>query len=160
MSISLINAVMEGFAGGMSEKFVLVAFARHADAQGRCWPSQQLIADQVRLKRRQVINLIASLCRSGWLKVEHRGSGPGNSTRYRVVIPDKCATQCIFNGRSNMQPIAHLKRQRNVQSTTANVQSMASEMCNPLHTNMSRNQSLEGGGLLAKDFIKLQEESR
>jgi len=121
---------MEGFAGSTSEKFVLVAFARHASDQGQCWPSQQLIAHQVRLKRRQVVNLIASLLKSGWLKVERRGSGPGNSTRYRVVVPNKCATQCTFNGRSNVQSIAHLKSLPNVQSATANVQPIAHESVN------------------------------
>lgn len=51
-----------------SEKLVALAFADHADDEGRCWPSFQRVAHKTGYSRRQVIRICRSLKARGILE--------------------------------------------------------------------------------------------
>lgn len=65
---------------------VLLVLADHANAGGVAWPSQETIAIETRLDRRDVRKGLAVLLEGGWIECVGNGKGPGNSSRYRLLM--------------------------------------------------------------------------
>lgn len=65
-----------------SELYCAIAIADHADADGRCFPGIKTIAMKMRLKERQVQNLIHRLEAKNVFNIEH-GNGRGNLTSFQ-----------------------------------------------------------------------------
>lgn len=69
-----------------NEKFVLLAYADHADHAGRnVFPSIGLIARKTGYSERQVIRVTKKLVQDGWLIPD--GTGPRGTNRYRIPLP-------------------------------------------------------------------------
>jgi hypothetical protein len=94
--------------------------AHHANDQGRCWPGLGLLAIEMNLQRRQVINLVQELVSLGELAIEKRGRGRGHATRYRLLVTgEKVQRAAPIADAEKVQPSAvkgALQRQEKVQS--------------------------------------------
>lgn len=66
-----------------TERLVLIALARHADAEGKCYPSIARLRDTTGINRNAIQRAIDGLESVGRVEVE-RG-GPGRSNRYRLL---------------------------------------------------------------------------
>jgi hypothetical protein len=67
-----------------SDKFILLAFADHADDSGFCYPSLHRIAWKCGLSKDTVRRCLARMVFKGIIQVLSRGDGRGNTTRYRL----------------------------------------------------------------------------
>ncbi len=75
---------------------VLWALVYHADKDGWCHPSSELLAFEAASSTpRAVRNWMAELEEVGWVKVE-RGTGRGNPSKYRLLIPPKGESRSPF----------------------------------------------------------------
>lgn len=79
MSIALMSAVMANGPANSSERFVLLALANYADAEGKCWPAYATIAERTALSRRTVIRCVESLIEHGYLRRRSRQRDDGES---------------------------------------------------------------------------------
>lgn len=90
MSVQHLSAVMDMRRDDLTgtRKFVLLCLANRADADDKCWPSQQLIADEVGITVRAVATHLAALEEMGLISrtTEHHGQGRGSSTTYRMHL--------------------------------------------------------------------------
>jgi len=83
MSIRYAHVVMGDRRVKGGTKMVLVALAWRANKSGVCWPSEQTIATDSGLSRRQVRSAIAKLAASGMISVEKRRGGRNT---YRICV--------------------------------------------------------------------------
>jgi hypothetical protein len=75
---------------------VLWALVYHADKDGCCHPGSELLAFEAASSTpRAVRNWMAELEEAGWVKVE-RGTGRGNPSKYRLLIPQKEEARSSF----------------------------------------------------------------
>lgn len=73
MSIQAVGWALSRDISPSSAKFVLVAIANYADENGRCWPSQQRLANDTSLTERSIRSAIIALEELGYVKrVERR----------------------------------------------------------------------------------------
>jgi Helix-turn-helix domain len=94
-----------------NEKFVLLAFADHANDDGLCFPSIARIAWKCQYSERGIQNIVASLKVKGLIEIVTQGGGRGVTPRY-IVRPEKGEELAPFGGeRVNA-------RTERVQSTT------------------------------------------
>lgn len=89
MSVQAISWAfsVEGLKPGA--KFVLVALANYADAQGVCWPSQERIAVETCQSVDTVQRRLSELVKLGLIERERRASRNGHrkSDRYHLTMP-------------------------------------------------------------------------
>jgi hypothetical protein len=81
LSIKIIEAVLDLTLGSSTDKLVLLVLARHANDQGRCWPSIGTLTSKTELSERSVHNSIARLTRRGQIEVIHM---PGRSNVFVI----------------------------------------------------------------------------
>ncbi len=68
---------------GWSERLILLNLADRARrVTGRCWPSQQVLAEEEGMSRSTVQRALRSLRKRGLVTVETRGRGPNTSSTY------------------------------------------------------------------------------
>jgi len=82
MSLQAITAALAVDDITSSEKFLLMVLANYADADLKCWPSQERLARDTRMTTRTILANLKSLELAGWLWREHRprrGDGSRNS---------------------------------------------------------------------------------
>lgn len=72
-----------------SEKLVLLLLADHANAQGVCWPSVGLLADEACLSKRQVQRALARLIATGTVSSSRRSDARRKSALYTIPIVGK-----------------------------------------------------------------------
>jgi hypothetical protein len=97
VSIRVMSAVWE-LALPQSQKLILLAFADHADDQGRCRPSIARVAWKSGYSKRQAQAIARDLRRAGVLEIEdHADGGRGWPIEYRIR-PEKGAKLAPFNG--------------------------------------------------------------
>lgn len=70
-----------------SEMRTYLAIALHADANGRCWPAIDRIAELSGAHVKTVGKAISKLKQCGLLQVEKNGGGRSKSNRYRLLNP-------------------------------------------------------------------------
>lgn len=68
-----------------SDKFILLAFADHADDSGFCYPSLHRIAWKCGVSKDTIRRCLARMAFKGIIEVLSRGDGRGHTTRYRIV---------------------------------------------------------------------------
>lgn len=73
MSIAAVAWAMKQPVSPTTRKFVLNTMAQYADADGKCWPKQEAIAEQVGIGVRMVKKHVRALVAEGFLRVEHHG---------------------------------------------------------------------------------------
>jgi hypothetical protein len=83
MSIRISARVWDNTEVEGTARLMLLALAWHADDDGLCWPSLDMLARECRISVRQAQRLIAHLEAGGHIQVE-RGTGRGNASRYTV----------------------------------------------------------------------------
>jgi len=86
-----------------NEKLVLLAFADHADDEGRCYPSIGRVAWKSGYSRRSVQRIVRKLAASGVLDVEDSRGGRSRPGLYRVV-PEKGAKLTPFVAPERVTP--------------------------------------------------------
>lgn len=88
MSVQAISWALSLRVGSAQKKVLLLALANYADADGACWPSYRLLADQTEISRRTITRLLPELVAGGWLKIEARTSEDNSRTSnlYRLQI--------------------------------------------------------------------------
>lgn len=89
MSFEAISWACRQQVGKSSIKFVLIALANHADAQGFAWPSITSICQTTEQDRKTVISAIDALCKAGLLI--DTGDKKGSTKQvpmYRLLMSD------------------------------------------------------------------------
>jgi len=83
------NALLDDFGAriGVYGVAVYATLARHADAQGVCFPSYQGIANKLAVSRRQIIRTVAVLVECGLIRVQTR-CAPGKRPQNVYVLTD------------------------------------------------------------------------
>lgn len=84
MSIAVMTAVWN-LDLDSTEKLIMLAFADHANDEGVCYPSSELIAHKSGVSVRHAKRVVKSLIERGLLQVQDEGGGRGNR---RVVLVD------------------------------------------------------------------------
>ncbi len=88
MSIPHLNYARSGVkCAGASEKLVLLLLADHANAQGVCWPSVGLLADEACLSKRQVQRALARLIAAGTVSSSRKSDARHKAALYTIPIP-------------------------------------------------------------------------
>jgi hypothetical protein len=83
MSVKVMSAVWE-LDLPMNDKFVLLAFADHADDSGFCYPSLGRIAWKCGISRDTVRRCSVRFKVSGLMEVLEESNGRGSTPRYRI----------------------------------------------------------------------------
>ena len=96
MSWQATKAVWENTKQTGYGKLLMLAIAEFADANGRCWPSIETLAERVDVKPRSVKRLIAQAEEDGELSVD-RNSGRGNTNEYTIPYVLKGDTAGTIN---------------------------------------------------------------
>ena len=90
MSIQHVAAVLDARDERLtgSRKLVLVTLANRTDEKGRCWPSQQLLADECGISIRAIADHLKALEADGFIKraTQHLGKGNGSRTTYTLHL--------------------------------------------------------------------------
>lgn len=90
MSIQHVSAVLDSRHTKLTgcRKLVLVTLANRTDAQGKCWPSQQLIADECGISVRTLSDHLKGLEEDGFITrtTKHLGKGNGSRTSYAIQL--------------------------------------------------------------------------
>ena len=87
MSVRAIEWARAQRTGSLTTKAVLAYLAERANDDGECWPSVDLIADEMEAGRRTVIRAIGTLAKGGWLTVARTGK----SNVYRLPLGARAA---------------------------------------------------------------------
>jgi hypothetical protein len=87
-----INAVLDRNLKFESLK-VLMAIAKHADPDGKCFPSRGLLAEQTGMHPVNVSKATRRLVELGWLTKQRRN---GRSSVYYLKTPDSLTTEPDF----------------------------------------------------------------
>jgi hypothetical protein len=80
MSIELMTAVWKAGPDNITQRFVLLALADHANDHGYCWPSYEHVAMKCCLSRRTVIRVVKELEEAGWLTRQRRAESGKDMT--------------------------------------------------------------------------------
>jgi hypothetical protein len=93
MSLQAITWAMRQKVGGASGKLVLIVLAEFADSGGRCFPSQETIAERSELKIRAVRDWLVKLQQHGFIERarRYRDGGYRTSDEIRLRIDDQQA---------------------------------------------------------------------
>lgn len=88
MSVRVSSMVWDGYPGGGTELFALIALADWCDDSGNCWPSIATIAKRLRLSRSQAQRTVHRLIETGYLAVtgNETGGAPGSTRQYRINL--------------------------------------------------------------------------
>jgi len=89
-------------------KLVLVTLANRTDAQGRCWPSQDLIAGECGITTRALRDHLQALEKDGFLRryTKHLGQGNGSRTTYVLSLDSLIAPEEIAPEKSSAATFA------------------------------------------------------
>lgn len=68
------------------DKFILLAFADHADDSGFCYPSLARVAWKCGLSKDTVRRALARLVVAGLVQIEQKGNGLGHPSQYRLIV--------------------------------------------------------------------------
>ena len=90
MSIRVMAAVWE-LDLMSSDKFILLAFADHADDSGFCYPSLHRISWKCGVSKDTIRRCLARLVFKGIIQILSKGTGRGNTTRYRIMTEKGCS---------------------------------------------------------------------
>lgn len=86
MSIQHVSAVIDARDPRLSgcRKLVLIALANRSDQYGKCWPSQDLLADECGVSVRALAHHLKALEADGFItrSTKHLGRGNGSRTAY------------------------------------------------------------------------------
>jgi hypothetical protein len=86
MSIQHVSAVIDARDTRLSgcRKLVLIALANRSDQYGKCWPSQELLADECGVSVRALAHHLKALEADGFItrSTKHLGRGNGSRTAY------------------------------------------------------------------------------
>jgi hypothetical protein len=86
MSIQHVSAVMDARDTRLAgcRKLVLIALANRSDQYGKCWPSQELLADECGVSVRALAHHLKALEADGFItrSTKHLGRGNGSRTAY------------------------------------------------------------------------------
>lgn len=94
MSVEAISWACRQNVGKSSAKFVLIAMANYADAQGFAWPSLTLLAQVSELDRKTVISAVAWLRERAFLVDTGKKKGGTNSVPvYRLPLESDIQTE-------------------------------------------------------------------
>lgn len=86
MSIAALNWAFAAEVTPSGAKFVLVALADHADADGHCYPGQEVLAAKTGQSARSVRAHLAALEEAGWIaRTKRRKAGKQTSDAYNLV---------------------------------------------------------------------------
>ncbi len=96
MSWQATKAVWEHSKQTGYGKLLMLALAEFADADGRCWPAIETLANRIDVKPRSVKRLIAQAEADGELTIE-RNAGRGNTNEYVINCVQKGDTPVTFN---------------------------------------------------------------
>ncbi|MEZ9302127.1 helix-turn-helix domain-containing protein [Vibrio breoganii] len=70
-----------------TEKLVLLCLHDRVDAQGQCYPSQELLAEDTGLSKRSIVRALKTLVEKGYVAVKREAShGMYPSNKYHVDI--------------------------------------------------------------------------
>jgi len=90
VSIQHVAAVLDSRDPRLTgtRKLVLIALANRTDDKGRCWPSQQLLADECGISIRALADHLKGLEADGFAKrsTQHLGKGNGSKTTYTLHL--------------------------------------------------------------------------
>jgi hypothetical protein len=85
VSIVWINWCWKHGPQDPDERYVFLAIADNADADGFAYPSISYLVDKTRKSESSVRRAINQLVAEGWLVRTHTGNGRGNRTHYQLV---------------------------------------------------------------------------
>ena len=110
MSIQHISKVLDARDERLTgcRKLVLVTLANRTDAQGRCWPSQDLIAGECGITTRALRDHLQALEKDGFLRryTKHLGQGNGSRTTYVLSLDSLIAPEEIAPEKSSAATFA------------------------------------------------------
>ena len=90
MSIQHVAAVLDARDDRLtgSRKLVLVTLANRTNEHGKCWPSQQLLADECGISIRAIADHLKALEADGFVvrSTQHLGKGNGSRTTYTLHL--------------------------------------------------------------------------
>lgn len=89
MSVEVITWALKQPVGRSSAKFVLVAMANLADADGLCWPSMAYLEQATDQDRKTVLENIKRLREMGWIRATDARKGVTKS----VVVYQLCSSE-------------------------------------------------------------------
>lgn len=110
MSLRTLSWAWEQELTNPTQKLVLLALADHADDNGTCWPSMNLIADRCLLSTRQVQRIAADLEQHGLISRERRRRPDGSlgtyTYRLNMSVPQSGTTghPCPVDHRTPVSP--------------------------------------------------------
>ena len=110
MSIQHISKVLDARDERLTgcRKLVLVTLANRTDAQGRCWPSQELVAGECGITTRALRDHFQALEKDGFLRryTKHLGQGNGSRTTYVLILDSLIAPEEIAPEKSSGATVA------------------------------------------------------
>lgn len=68
-----------------TQRLILLCLGRHCDAEGRAYPSADLIAEETKLNRKTVFSALKELQALGFISCEKRPNRP-NANLYRILV--------------------------------------------------------------------------
>lgn len=87
MSVRVMADVWDNGPKDATECMILLALANFADDKGgNCYPGNERLAQMARCTERTVTARIKTLTEGGWIAVESRGVGRGQTSSYRLNI--------------------------------------------------------------------------
>jgi hypothetical protein len=86
LSVQALAAVFQLEIESPTVKLVLLALANHADADGRCWPSQKTLAGLTSLSERAIRSALDVLTKDGWIGREERRRPDGSRASDVVTL--------------------------------------------------------------------------
>ena len=116
LSIKVMSAVWE-LDLLPQDKFILLAFADHADDSGFCYPSLYRICWKCGVSKDSVRRFLARMVFKGIIGILQKGTGRGHTTRYRVC-PEKGSNLQPFIPEKGSQPATQRVANRTVKGRT------------------------------------------
>jgi hypothetical protein len=117
MSFAAVKAVlaMDRATISASERMTLVAYAAHADDDGRTYPSHALLRRETSLNRKTLSAAVATMLRRGWLVDTGERKGVTQRVRvYRMNVPESGRVQSRQSSRhEEMSPKIASEQARN-----------------------------------------------
>ncbi len=95
MSLEAMNHVLAHSDQRGTDRLILLLVAHHANADGKAWPSYDLLAHEARLSRRHVVRIIKRLVQVGELE---KGAGPRRTNIYTFPVRDPLMSSASSTG--------------------------------------------------------------
>jgi DNA-binding transcriptional ArsR family regulator len=103
MAFEIVDAVFDLPLADPHAKLVLLALARHADKQGRCYPSAKRLAELTGITDRTIYRKLNTLEGLGLIKRKGRmKDGRKTSNVYTLILTQRPNNKSVYNNISNL----------------------------------------------------------